>query len=48
MHMILLWFYHEFPVDSYHPFTHILQGYFTGTGAIVRLPQGQWSDSEDG
>ena len=28
------------------PFTHILQCYFTGTGAIVWLPQCQWSNSE--
>ena len=28
-------------------FTHILQGYFTGTGAIVQLPQWQWSISEE-
>ena len=27
-------------------FTHILQGYFTGTGAILWLPQCQWSDPE--
>ena len=27
-------------------FTHILQGYFTGTGAIIRLPQWQWSNPE--
>ena len=25
----------------------ILRGYFTGTGAIVRLPQCQWSHSEE-
>ena len=25
-------------------FTHILQDYFTGTGAILRLPQCQWSN----
>ena len=28
-------------------FTHILQGYFTGTGAIIWLPQWQWSDPEE-
>ena len=28
-------------------FTHILQGYFTGTGAIIGLPQCQWGDPED-
>ena len=27
--------------------THILQGYFTGTGAIIWLPQCQWSNPED-
>ena len=27
-------------------FTHILQGYFTGTGAIKWLPQCQWSNPE--
>ena len=27
-------------------FTHILQGYFTGTGAIGRFPQCQWSNPE--
>ena len=36
--MFLLWF-----VNS---FTHILQGYFTGTGAIIWLPQCQWSNPE--
>ena len=29
-----------------HNFIHILQGYFTGVGAIVRLPQRQWSNPE--
>ena len=43
---VLLWLYHQFPVNSYEPFTHILQGYFTGTGAIVQLPQYQWSNPE--
>ena len=27
-------------------FIHILQGYFTGTGAIIWLPQCQWSNLE--
>ena len=27
-------------------FTHMLQGYFTGTGAIIWLPQCQWSNPE--
>ena len=33
-------------VDSCDLFTHILQGYFTGTGAITWLPQCQWSNPE--
>ena len=33
---VLLWF----------GLTHNLQGYFTGTGAILRLPQCQWSNHE--
>ena len=36
----------RFSVDSWELFTHIRQGYFTGTGAIVRLPQCQWSNPE--
>ena len=28
-------------------FTHILQGGFTGIGAIIRLPQCQWSYPEE-
>ena len=28
-------------------FIHILQGYFTGTGAIIWLPQCQWSNLEE-
>ena len=35
---------HVVPRDS---FTHILQGYFTGTGAIVWLPQCLWSNPEE-
>ena len=27
-------------------FTHIFQGYFTGFGAIVWLPQSQWNNPE--
>ena len=30
-------------MNSYEVFIHIHQGYFAGTGAIVRLPQCQWS-----
>ena len=36
----LLWLYHQFLR------MHILQGYFTGTGAIIWLPQCQWSNPE--
>ena len=32
-------------MDSCDLFTHILQGWFTGTGAIIWLPQCQWSKS---
>ena len=28
-------------------FTYILQGYFTGTEAIIWLPQCQWRNPED-
>ena len=31
-----------FPVDWCDSLFHILCGYFTGTGVIIRLPQGQW------
>ena len=31
---------------KWYIYAHILQGYFTGTGAIVRLPQCQWSKPE--
>ena len=33
-------------VDSSALFTLVLQGYFTGTGAIVWLPQCRWSNPE--
>ena len=36
----------QFLVDLCDNCTHILQGCFTGTGAIVWLPQCQWSNSE--
>ena len=36
---VLFWLYNDL-------FTYILQGYFTGTGAIIRLPQCQWSNLE--
>ena len=32
---------------SYHSFTHNFQGYITGTGTIMRLPQSQWSKPEE-
>ena len=37
---------YPFVLDSHNLFTHILQGYFTGTGAIIWLPQCQWSNPE--
>ena len=42
----LLRSYHQFLVDSCDPFTHILQGCFTDTGALLWLPQYQWSHSD--
>ena len=33
----------SFIMNSHEAFTHIHQGCFAGTGAIVRLPQCQWS-----
>ena len=33
----------SFIINSHEVFIHIHQGYFAGTGAIVRLPQCQWS-----
>ena len=33
----------SFIMNSHEVFVHIHQGCFTGTGAIVRLPQCQWS-----
>ena len=33
----------SFIMNSYEVFIHIHQGWFAGTGAIVRLPQCQWS-----
>ena len=33
----------SFLINSYEVFIHIHQGCFAGTGAIVRLPQCQWS-----
>ena len=34
---------HSFIMSSHEVFIHIHQGCFAGTGAIVRLPQCQWS-----
>ena len=34
---------HSFIINSHEVFIHIHQGCFAGTGAIVRLPQCQWS-----
>ena len=33
----------SFIMNSHEVFIHIHQGFFAGTGAIVRLPQCQWS-----
>ena len=43
---VLLWLYHQDLVYLCDGFTHILQGNFTGTGAIIWLPQCQWSNLE--
>ena len=48
MHTVLLCFalfvvMHSFIMNSHEVFIHIHQGCFAGTGAIVRLPQCQWS-----
>ena len=43
---IVLWFVvvmQSFITNSHEVFIHIHQGCFAGTGAIVRLPQCQWS-----
>ena len=36
----------SFKMNSHEVFIHIHQGCFAGTGAIVRLPQCQWSKSD--
>ena len=41
---VSIWWLHHVAVDSHDWFTHILQVYLTGTGAIVRLPRCQWSN----
>ena len=45
MHTVLLCFalLQSFIMNSHEAFIHIHQGCFAGTGAIVRLPQCQWS-----
>ena len=37
----------SFIVNSHEVFIHIHQGCFAGTGAIVRLPQCQWSKPDE-
>ena len=39
----LLWLCNRSKMNSHEVFIHIHQGCFAGTGAIVRLPQCQWS-----
>ena len=54
-HKICTWFCHAvicfdiswFVVDSCEWFTHILQGYSTGTVAIIQIQQCQWSNPEE-
>ena len=36
--LTLFWLCYLFIVNSHDEFTHIPQGYFTGTGAIIWLP----------
>ena len=52
IHDAMIWkIYRIYPmlllVDSFDPFTHILQCYTTGTGAIIRLLYCQWHHSEE-
>ena len=44
--LFALFFISSVLIGLYGGFTHILQGYFTGTGAIIWLPQCQWSNPE--
>ena len=49
MNKVLLCFFYIYIivfVDSFDIVTHILQGYFTGTGAILSLSQRQWGNPE--
>ena len=43
---VLLWLYYQCLLHSCDALTHILQGSFTGTGAILWLPQCQWGNPE--
>ena len=46
---VVLWFVvvmQSFIMNSHEAFIHIHQGCFAGTGAIVRLPQCQWSNPD--
>ena len=52
MYKILLCFvsmcsYHKILMNSCHTSIHILQGCFTGIGAVIWLPQWQWSNPEE-
>ena len=42
--MIILWF--SVFIYIWYVYIYIIQGYFTGTGVILRLPQCQWSNPE--
>ena len=41
-----LWLYNQLAKDLCNQFTPMVQGYFTDTGAIIWLPQYQWSNPE--
>ena len=43
---VLLWLCCDLLIDLCDLFAHILQGCFTGIGAIIWLPQCQWSNPE--
>ena len=44
--VLVILLYYKSPLVSRDGFTHILQDYFTSTGAILRLPRCQWSNPE--
>ena len=44
--LFLLWLCYHLLINSCDVFTYILQGCFTGTGAIIWLPHCQWSNPE--